>query len=578
MAAAEVRIERIDDVPLLVRQQAKMGIPEVLNAVVTPHGNRQGLSVGWLATVWLSYILSEADHRMSEVEPWAADRLAMLQALLPEAVTVQDFTDDRLADVLRVLSADETWIEIESQLSQRLVRVYDLEPGPIRVDSTTAAVYHDTEGHTLFRHGHSKDYRPDLAQFKVMLGTLDPLGMPLATVVAPGNEVDGGLYLPTIRQTQDAIGQGGRLYIGDSKMAALATRAAIQAAGDYYLTPLPQTGNVPAALVSLLEPVWDGTQSLQSVHPPSDDGSPSAEPGLLALGYETTRSQQATVNNQTVTWDERVLVVYSPTLVRQQRRGLAKRLKRAMQAIRALTPSRGPGRRQWGQLEPLQHKVQTILHERGVEGLLEVTYEREVEPKSVRRYGGRPARTEGRVRYVVHVVRNREAIQQVRREMGWRLYVCNAPVEVLSLAEAVIAYRGAPRIERNFQRLKGHPLGIRPLYVQRDDHAKGMVRLLSLALRVLTLLEHTVRQSLRAAGESLAGLYAGNPKRETARPTTERLLQAFRGITLSLIDLPDQTIRHVTPLSDLQRRVLNLLGLSPLIYDDLVAESSEIPP
>jgi hypothetical protein len=31
-------------------------------------------------------------------------------------------------------------------------------------------------------------------------------------------------------------------------------------------------------------------------------------------------------------------------------------------------------------------------------------------------------------------------------------------------------------------------------------------------------------------------------------------------------------------LSDLQRRVLNLLGLSPLIYDDLVAESSEIPP
>jgi hypothetical protein len=45
-----------------------------------------------------------------------------------------------------------------------------------------------------------------------------------------------------------------------------------------------------------------------------------------------------------------------------------------------------------------------------------------------------------------------------------------------------------------------------------------MVRLLSLALRVLTLVEHVVREALEAAGESLQGLYAGNPKRETARP------------------------------------------------------------
>ena len=68
---AEVRVhtERIDDVPLLVHQQRKMGIPEVVDEVIHPHGNRQGLSVGWLTMGWLSFILSEADHRMSEVEP-----------------------------------------------------------------------------------------------------------------------------------------------------------------------------------------------------------------------------------------------------------------------------------------------------------------------------------------------------------------------------------------------------------------------------------------------------------------------------------------------------------------------------
>lgn len=151
MAEAEIRTERADDIPLLIYQQQKMGIPDVLNEVIHPHGHREGLSVGWLATVWLSYILSEGDHRMSEVEPWAEQQRHTLQALLPEPVGVKDFTDDRLADVLRYLSDDETWEKVETRLGQRLIRVYDLEQEPVRLDSTSVAVYHDTEGNTLFR-------------------------------------------------------------------------------------------------------------------------------------------------------------------------------------------------------------------------------------------------------------------------------------------------------------------------------------------------------------------------------------------------------------------------------------------
>ena len=102
--------------------------------------------------------------------------------------------------------------------------------------------------------------------------------------------------------------------------------------------------------------------------------------------------------------------------------------------------------------------------------------------------------------------------------------------------------------------------------------------LLSLALRVLTLVEYAVRKALQAAEETLRGLYAGNPKRQTARPTTERLLKAFRGITLTMVHLPDQTIRHVTPLSELQRRILALLDLPASIYDNLTPYASTIPP
>jgi len=92
MAEVEIYTERVDDVPLLVHQQQRMGIPSVVDEVIQPHGNREGLSLGWLTCFWLSFILSEADHRMIEVEPWAADQAEMLSSLSPQPVGEKDFT------------------------------------------------------------------------------------------------------------------------------------------------------------------------------------------------------------------------------------------------------------------------------------------------------------------------------------------------------------------------------------------------------------------------------------------------------------------------------------------------------
>jgi transposase len=172
------------------------------------------------------------------------------------------------------------------------------------------------------------------------------------------------------------------------------------------------------------------------------------------------------------------------------------------------------------------------------------------------------------------VQRNEEAIANEYRTRGWRLYVLNAPEDALSLAQAVHAYRGAPNIERDFSRLKGRPLGLRPVYLQREDHLKGLVRLLSLALRILTLTEFVARRALAAEATGLAGLYPGNPKLQTQRPTTERLLAAFANITLLLIQLPGQSIVHITPLTPLQCRILELLDLPTAIYTELAVNSN----
>src|SRR6266487_1269282 len=72
--------ERVDDIPLLLEQMQRMGLPTLLDAHFPIHGNWQGLSLGWVSTIWLSSIVSRGDHRLVHVESWVAQRLWALGA------------------------------------------------------------------------------------------------------------------------------------------------------------------------------------------------------------------------------------------------------------------------------------------------------------------------------------------------------------------------------------------------------------------------------------------------------------------------------------------------------------------
>jgi transposase len=105
------------------------------------------------------------------------------------------------------------------------------------------------------------------------------------------------------------------------------------------------------------------------------------------------------------------------------------------------------------------------------------------------------------------------------------------------------------------------------MYLQDDNRATGLIRLLSIALRALTLLEHVVRENLAKTGKKLAGVYAGNPKRETATPKAETILRAFKNIYLTTIQIAGQTHQQITPLNDVQRKILELCELPADLYE-----------
>jgi transposase len=564
--------ERVDDIPLLLEQMQRMHLPALIDHHFPAHGNWQGLSLGWVTTIWLSSILSRGDHRMVHVEPWVSNRLWTLRTATGQAVERLDFTDDRLEIVLRLLSDDTRWAELESALNQQTVRVYDLETARVHVDSTSASAYVSVTEAGLFQVGHSKDCRADLPQVKVMQAVLDPLALPLATDVVSGERADDPLYMPCIERVQASLGRHGLLYVGDCKMASRETRGRIAAAGDFYLCPLPQVQLDTDELEKALEALWRGEHTLKPVYRNQAEG----EPELIAEGFESQVPMHVEVEGETQYWTERRLVMRSVQHAQAAAAALRARVAKAMAQIEALN-QRGRGKKRFETVSALRQAVVAIVQRYSVENLLWFRLNRHDTPRPVRAYRGQPARVDHDRRATVEVRVDEAALEATIGRLGWRIYGTNQPLESLSLTQAVLAYRSEYQVERSFGRLKGRPLSLTPMYVQRDDHATGLIRLLSIALRVLTLLEFVGRRQLATEGAKLAGLYAGNAKRETDRPTAERLLEAFQAITLTIIKGPQQTDRHVTALSPLQQRILELLGFSSALYTRLCTVSAEPP-
>ncbi len=139
-----------------------------------------------------------------------------------------------------------------------------------------------------------------------------------------------------------------------------------------------------------------------------------------------------------------------------------------------------------------------IVQRHRVEDFLWLRYDQHTTTRPVRAYKDRPAYVKEEPHATVEVRVDEAALESAVRRLGWRIYSTNQPVEQLSLEQAVLAYRSEYLVERSLGRLKGRPLSLTPMYVQRDDHATGLIRLLSIALRVLTLVEFVVRRQLAA--------------------------------------------------------------------------------
>jgi transposase len=574
---SRIEVERVDNIPIIVETLKKMEVQEEIDKHHEKHGNEQGLSLGWLALVFLTYILAEESHKMVTVESWAMAHRHTLERVTGQRMRRTDFTDDRIGKLLYYLSKDRLWLEVDEEISQHSIRVYEMDTGEaVRLDATVGEVYHEEKESVIFKVGKNKEGGFGV-QFKIMWGTLDPMGLVIGADVVSGEKADDPLYVPIYKRIRKTLGKEGRLYVGDSKMGALETRAVIEKGKDYYLMPLAMVGEIPELLGEKLKQVKGGEIKLQNVYMPEDrptnaDEKPD-ESKAIAEGFEIERQQEDTVDGEKVIWNERLFIIRSKAFAEAQIKHFEAKLGRVEAKIMNLTPPPGRGKKQIKDELVLEQKVEKILKTHQVTDYYDIKLERQSSHRQVRGYKGKVGRTEEKLRYQVHLKRRQKAIEQNKFRLGWRIYATNEVQAKLNLNDAVLAYRSQYLVEGEFARLKGSLLKMLPLYVKRDDHALGLIRLLTVALRTLTIIEFVARRSLAQKGEeALSRIYQGNPKRKTHRPSVGLLLSAFNNISLVIQynDKGEIEPLHLTPLNQTQQRILSLLGMSTELYSCLL--------
>jgi transposase len=296
-----------------------------------------------------------------------------------------------------------------------------------------------------------------------------------------------------------------------------------------------------------------------------DQEDPAYRGFVMELGTLAQHPQ----TGEMVGWMEQIFVVCSTRTARRQIHGLHARLRRAEKALNKLMKRSG------SDAEELRQRAEAILTKNKVQDYLQVTVREHVTYEERLKGAGRPG--PNRPKQIVEnrtlrltVVRQIDAIEQAEKLAGWRLYVTNVMPEAMSLEQSIDYYRDEWQPERGFHRWKRGSLPALPIYLKYESRIRGLMVLLTVGLRVLTLVEFVVRRELDQCQTKVAGLYEGNPKRATDRPTTERLFRAFRGIALYRSQTDGHVSYQLSSLSDLQKQILNLMSLPVDLFARLV--------
>lgn len=448
-------------------------------------------------------------------------------------------------------------------LCAHVVKEFQIELDQFHNDSTTITFvgsYEDAEAGASHRgkatlaitHGYNKDHRPDLKQLLFILTIARDGGVPIHFKAADGNVTDDQTHRDTWDLMCQLAGRRDFLYVADSKLATTKNMTHVHQGGGRFVTVLPRTR---AECKSFRELVQEELVTWRELWIKTD------EDGALVDTY--------LISEQPATTSEgfRLLWIHGVRKSERDARARSKRIEKALGELAALRARLRSPQTRFRQRTRVAEAVEKILDERACKEWIGVEI-REIEKESYRQATpGRPGKD---TRYIRDVQQRfdleyrleEEAIRKEALVDGIFPLVTNA--SDLSDLELMLAYKEQPRVEKRFSQLKSD-FKVAPIFLKNVARIEALLCVYFLALLTQALIERELRREMAEQGIYSIPIYPEG--RACCRPCTRRILDLFGNIQrheLSGADLGPLTM--VTELSEIQRQVLSLLGVSARSY------------
>lgn len=403
--------------------------------------------------------------------------------------------------------------------------------------------------------GHNKDHRPDLKQLLWILTVSADGAIPVHVTLADGDTEDSTTHRETWDVLRTLVGSAKFLYVADSKLCTRETLKHIHEHGGRFITVLPRTRKEDALFKGWLQthtPAWE--EVARKPHPRWKDGPPDVfraipspvpdADGFRLFWYESShkmdRDAQARRNTLQTAWKRLEELAARLQGLRPRFRTQAA-VAAAVDAILATT-----GATRW-----VSYQVVTIE---------EASFRQETRGRP-----GKNTRWRRRLkrRFRLTWDRREAEIASDARADGLFPLLTNDPA--LTAAALLDAYKTKqPLVEKRHDLLKNVEAAT-PMYLKSIGRIEALLALHFVALLVHALLEREVRRAMTSRGIKEIPLYP--EERACPAPSADRILEIFSPLQRHLLQKGDRVVQRFDPeLTDLQRKLLTLLRISPTVF------------
>jgi len=554
-----LRSQRLGCLPVVNVFLARLGLGEHLDRYL-PHDDAR-LRLAPAAVIRLVVANIAAGHLpVYALGDWAAGYdPAVLGLGVGDAAALNDDRVGRMLD--RLFDADRASLITTTVL--RAIREFDLDVTQLHNDSTTVTLtgaYPEADGYprggkatAAIRHGHNKDFRPDLKQLLLILTVCADGAVPIAFRVGDGNTSDDVTHIPTWDELVALVGRADFLYVADSKLCSHDGMGHIAAHGGRFVTVIPHGRREDIWFRD-----WAQTHAPDWVEAHRSPGARLEDPDRV---WRTFTAPAPSTDGYRVIW------VHSSPKAARDAAARAARIEAGLAAIDAVAARLSSPKTRLKTLVAAEAAATTALDQAGAGRWVAFTLTQTTEQVYRQERRGRPGsqtryrRTEKPTFTITGTVRADTVAYDAVTDGCFPLITND---QTMTPAQVLAAYRYQPNLERRHHILKG-PQQVAPVFLENAHRIEALLLCHFLALLTEALIEREIRTSMKT--QALAGIPLYPELRNCPAPSAERVLEIFSHVERHHLVHGDEVVQTFEPeLTPLQLQVLDLLHVPATVY------------